>query len=162
MEAIRATGLKLAVDPLGGAAVHYWEPINAIYKLGVAIPVRMALNVFLQKHRQGDVLALQFAMYGRPVRLLMAPGTLFRAAIGEKPLFQNGVGQIGGERPGNPRRLAPTQREPHRRRRYADPPRDLARRNPGVFQSQAIAQTAHGHPSIGIGVSPRQSRKSGP
>ena len=31
MDAIRAAGLKLAVDPLGGAAVHYWEPINAIY-----------------------------------------------------------------------------------------------------------------------------------
>jgi len=30
MEAIRDAGLKLAVDPLGGAAVHYWEPINAI------------------------------------------------------------------------------------------------------------------------------------
>ncbi len=28
MEAIRAAGLKLGVDPLGGAAVHYWEPIN--------------------------------------------------------------------------------------------------------------------------------------
>ena len=33
MEAIRAAGLKLGVDPLGGAAVHYWEPINAIYGL---------------------------------------------------------------------------------------------------------------------------------
>jgi phosphoglucomutase len=33
MEAIRAANLKLAVDPLGGAAVHYWEPINAIFKL---------------------------------------------------------------------------------------------------------------------------------
>jgi len=31
MEAIRAAGLELAVDPLGGAAVHYWEPINAVY-----------------------------------------------------------------------------------------------------------------------------------
>ena len=28
MDAIRAAGLKLGVDPLGGAAVHYWEPIN--------------------------------------------------------------------------------------------------------------------------------------
>jgi phosphoglucomutase len=37
MDAIRAAGLKLAVDPLGGAAVHYWEPINAIYKLDIAI-----------------------------------------------------------------------------------------------------------------------------
>jgi phosphoglucomutase len=37
MEVIRAAGLKLAVDPLGGAAVHYWEPINAIYKLDIAV-----------------------------------------------------------------------------------------------------------------------------
>jgi phosphoglucomutase len=37
MEAIRAAGIKLAVDPLGGAAVHYWEPINAIYKLNIAM-----------------------------------------------------------------------------------------------------------------------------
>jgi phosphoglucomutase len=37
MEAIRAAGLKLAVDPLGGAAVHYWEPINRVYKLDIAV-----------------------------------------------------------------------------------------------------------------------------
>src|SRR5271166_6907007 len=37
MEAIRGAGLKLAVDPLGGAAVHYWEPINAVYKLDIAV-----------------------------------------------------------------------------------------------------------------------------
>ena len=27
MEAIRSAGLKIGVDPLGGAAVHYWQPI---------------------------------------------------------------------------------------------------------------------------------------
>ena len=37
MAAIRGAGLKLAVDPLGGAAVHYWEPINAVYGLDIAI-----------------------------------------------------------------------------------------------------------------------------
>src|SRR5262245_25470997 len=37
MEAIRAAGLKLAVDPLGGAAVHYWEPINRIYGLDIEV-----------------------------------------------------------------------------------------------------------------------------
>lgn len=37
MEAIRVAGLKLAVDPLGGAAVHYWEPINSVYKLSIAV-----------------------------------------------------------------------------------------------------------------------------
>jgi phosphoglucomutase len=37
MDAIRAAGLALAVDPLGGAAVHYWEPINATYGLDIAV-----------------------------------------------------------------------------------------------------------------------------
>src|SRR5580704_3377319 len=37
MEAIRAAGLKLAVDPLGGAAVHYWGPINEIYGLKIEV-----------------------------------------------------------------------------------------------------------------------------
>ena len=37
MEAIRAAGLKLGVDPLGGAALTYWEPINSIYKLDITV-----------------------------------------------------------------------------------------------------------------------------
>jgi phosphoglucomutase len=37
LDAIRAAGLKLAVDPLGGAALPYWEPINSIYKLDIRI-----------------------------------------------------------------------------------------------------------------------------
>jgi phosphoglucomutase len=37
MEAIRAARLSLAVDPLGGAAVHYWEPINRKYGLDIDI-----------------------------------------------------------------------------------------------------------------------------
>jgi phosphoglucomutase len=35
--AIRAAGLSLGVDPLGGAARHYWEPINAIHGLDVKV-----------------------------------------------------------------------------------------------------------------------------
>jgi phosphoglucomutase len=37
MDAIRAAGLALAVDPLGGAAAPYWEPINSVYRLEIAI-----------------------------------------------------------------------------------------------------------------------------
>ena len=37
MEAIRRAGLKLAADPLGGAAKPYWERINAVYSLEIAI-----------------------------------------------------------------------------------------------------------------------------
>jgi phosphoglucomutase len=37
MEAIRSANLRLAVDPLGGAARPYWEPINAMYGLEIAV-----------------------------------------------------------------------------------------------------------------------------
>jgi phosphoglucomutase len=37
MDAIRGAGLKLGVDPLGGAAEPYWEPINATYKLEIKV-----------------------------------------------------------------------------------------------------------------------------
>src|SRR5271170_5182723 len=37
INAIRAAGLKLGVDPLGGAALPYWEPINSIYKLDIKV-----------------------------------------------------------------------------------------------------------------------------
>jgi phosphoglucomutase len=37
MDAIRGAGLKLGVDPLGGAALPYWEPINSVYKLDIRI-----------------------------------------------------------------------------------------------------------------------------
>jgi phosphoglucomutase len=37
MEAIRGSGLKLGVDPLGGAGVHYWGPIAAQYGLNLTV-----------------------------------------------------------------------------------------------------------------------------
>ena len=37
VDAIRGAGLKLGVDPLGGAAEPYWEPINSVYHLDIAI-----------------------------------------------------------------------------------------------------------------------------
>ncbi|MFN8628073.1 MAG: phosphoglucomutase (alpha-D-glucose-1,6-bisphosphate-dependent) [Candidatus Binatia bacterium] len=37
MEAIHAAGVTLGVDPLGGAARPYWEPINAVYRLDIAV-----------------------------------------------------------------------------------------------------------------------------
>jgi len=37
MEAIRDARLTLGVDPLGGAAQPYWEPINALYKVNIAV-----------------------------------------------------------------------------------------------------------------------------
>ena len=37
MPAIRAAGLTLGVDPLGGAALPYWEPISVLYKLDISV-----------------------------------------------------------------------------------------------------------------------------
>ena len=37
MEAIRAAGVKIGIDPLGGAAVHYWQPI--IQRYGIAATI---------------------------------------------------------------------------------------------------------------------------
>ncbi len=37
MEAIRAAGLRIGVDPLGGAGVHYWKPIAERYGLDLTV-----------------------------------------------------------------------------------------------------------------------------
>jgi phosphoglucomutase len=37
MDAIRAAGLTLGADPLGGAAAPYWEPINAVYHVDITV-----------------------------------------------------------------------------------------------------------------------------
>jgi len=37
MDAIRGAKLKLGVDPLGGAAEPYWEPINSVYGLSIEV-----------------------------------------------------------------------------------------------------------------------------
>jgi len=40
MEVIAAAGLKLAVDPLGGSSLPYWDRINAVYNLDLAVANR--------------------------------------------------------------------------------------------------------------------------
>jgi phosphoglucomutase len=37
MEAIRSSGVKIGIDPLGGAGVHYWQPIIERYGLAASI-----------------------------------------------------------------------------------------------------------------------------
>jgi len=37
MDAIRSAGVKLGIDPLGGAAVHYWHPIIERYKIDAKV-----------------------------------------------------------------------------------------------------------------------------
>jgi phosphoglucomutase len=37
LEAIRASGLRIGVDPLGGASVHYWEPLAERFGLNITV-----------------------------------------------------------------------------------------------------------------------------
>ncbi len=37
MEAIKAAGLKIGVDPMGGAGIAYWEPIAEMYGLDMQV-----------------------------------------------------------------------------------------------------------------------------
>jgi phosphoglucomutase len=57
MEAIRAAGLKLGVDPLGGASLPYWEPINSIYKLDISVvnPTLDATFSFMTVDHDGKI-----------------------------------------------------------------------------------------------------------
>ena len=37
MEAIRSAGVRIGIDPLGGAAVQYWQPIIERYKIAATV-----------------------------------------------------------------------------------------------------------------------------
>jgi phosphoglucomutase len=37
MDAIKSAGVKIGVDPLGGASVAYWEPIRELYEIDVTV-----------------------------------------------------------------------------------------------------------------------------
>ena len=57
MEAIRAAGLKLGVDPLGGASLPYWEPINSVYNLDISVvnPTLDATFSFMTVDHDGKI-----------------------------------------------------------------------------------------------------------
>ena len=46
LDAIRDSGLKLGVDPLGGASTHYWEPIAERYGLNLTVVNRVVDPTF--------------------------------------------------------------------------------------------------------------------
>jgi phosphoglucomutase len=57
MSVIRAAGITLAVDPLGGAARPYWEPINSLYGLNIAVtnPVIDPTFSFMTVDHDGEI-----------------------------------------------------------------------------------------------------------
>jgi phosphoglucomutase len=57
MEAIRDAHLKMGVDPLGGAALPYWEPINSAYGLDIKVvnPVIDPTFSFMTVDHDGEI-----------------------------------------------------------------------------------------------------------
>ncbi len=56
-EAIRGAHLKLGVDPLGGAARPYWEPVNSVYGLNITVtnPVIDPTFSFMTVDHDGEI-----------------------------------------------------------------------------------------------------------
>jgi phosphoglucomutase len=54
---IRNAGLKLGVDPLGGAARPYWEPINSVYGLNITVvnPIIDPTFSFMTVDHDGEI-----------------------------------------------------------------------------------------------------------
>ena len=85
MEVIRAAGLKLGVDPLGGAGLPYWEPINSIYGLEIAVvnPKLDATFAFMTVDHDGKIrmdCSSPYAMAG-----LVQLKDQYRVAFGNDP-----------------------------------------------------------------------------
>ena len=57
MDSIRNAGLKLGVDPLGGAGQPYWEPINSLYGLEISVtnPVIDPRFSFMTVDHDGEI-----------------------------------------------------------------------------------------------------------
>jgi phosphoglucomutase len=54
IDVIRASGLRLGVDPLGSASVHYWDAINATYDLDITVVNRTIDPAFSFMRVDGD------------------------------------------------------------------------------------------------------------
>ena len=85
MEAIRSAGLKLGVDPLGGAALPFWEPINRIYRLDLTVvnPKLDPTFAFMSVDHDGKVrmdCSSPYAMAG-----LVGLKDQYRVAFGNDP-----------------------------------------------------------------------------
>jgi phosphoglucomutase len=85
IDVIRGAGLALGVDPLGGAARPYWEPINSIYKLQIAVvnPVIDPTFSFMTVDHDGKIRMDPSSPYAM-ARLVELKGQ-FRVAFANDP-----------------------------------------------------------------------------
>ncbi len=85
MEAIRGSQLNLGVDPLGGASVNYWEPMDAVYHLDITV-VNSAIDPtfrFMPLDHDGQIRMDCSSPYA--MANLVALKDRFRVAFGNDP-----------------------------------------------------------------------------
>src|SRR5262249_1587396 len=112
---------------------------------GIAVALRMALDVLVPEDRQRNVLALELAMDRRPVGLELPTMTALRAGVGEEPGLESGVGDLLGQRPAQPGGLEAFERCTDRRRGHSNPASDLTGRYAtNELQPKNFAHLAHG------------------
>src|SRR5229473_3692161 len=108
---------------------------------------------------QRDVLALQLPVNRCPIRLGATAMPLLLSGSGKKLSFEHRVGHVGRQWPTEPGGSEPLQRQPYRRRRHADPTRDLVAGHTGGLQPKHVAHLAHRDPLCWHRPLPRQKPK---
>src|SRR6516162_3587854 len=81
------------------------EFTEQITEPAVAITVRLHLPIFLPQHHQVYAGTLELARQHSPIWLAAAAKAAHHAGACKQSLVENGVGQLGRQRPSNPDRL---------------------------------------------------------
>ena len=103
-------------------------------------------DIFVPQDQQGDVLALQLAMHGGPIRLGDPPVAALAASAGVERSLQRLVVHIVRKRPDEARGFSPLQHLSRRRTGHTEPTGDLVRRQAGKLQPNDLARIAHPNP----------------
>ena len=94
--------------PPSAVKARVWAPIQSasawvqLAEARIAIPFGAALDVLVPQHRQGDVLALELAVYLSPIGLGMTPMALLGAGGTKQAGLQRAVGHLSRQGPAQP------------------------------------------------------------
>src|SRR6266487_3228624 len=100
-------------------------------------------------------------MDARPLGLDLTPVALLRAAIGEQPRLERGIGQLLGQRPAQAGSLEALDCRANCRCRHSNPTGDLTGRYAtNELQPKHFAHVAHGRSLCWHPVPPSETRRS--
>src|SRR5215510_14366594 len=103
----------------------------------------MLLDIFVPQNRERDVLALEFALDHCPVRFGLAAMALLRPGVLVQLGFEDRVGEVVRQRPGQPGLRKSLYGLTDRRRREPCSPSDLVFGNSDRTKTQNLAHLAH-------------------